>query len=64
MERKATQEEMESFRSSLEDLLTIADKMIPYCKTTEEIIGMARLATENDGQLRLLMSLIAQGSKK
>lgn len=63
MERKATAEEIESFLSSLEDLIAIADKLAPFCKMTEELIGMAKLATENDGQLRLLMGIVSSGKK-
>lgn len=50
----------ETFRSVLEDLAAVAERLEPTCKTTEELIGVAKLALENDGQLRLLMLITQQ----
>lgn len=59
MPDRVTQEEIEnSFRSSLTDLIAVAEKLTPYCQTTGEMIDMAKHAIENDGQLRLLLSLM------
>lgn len=59
MADKATQEEIEQgFRSALTDLIAIAEKLTPYCKTTLEMVDMAKHALDNDGQLRLLLSLL------
>lgn len=63
--RRATQEELEeSFRSSLNDLIVLADKLSTHCKSVGDLIGMAKLATENDGQLRLLMATVFSGNRK
>ena len=62
--RPATEETEASFRSSLEDVVTITEKLSPYCRTVEDLLGMVRLALENDGQLHLLMGLVAQPSKR
>ena len=48
----------EAFRSSLQDLIVVLEKMAPFCGTLEEAAGMANLALENDGQLRLLMKIV------
>lgn len=52
----------ELFRSSLTDLITITQKLIPHCDSLEDMRGMVELALTNDGQLKLLMNLIV--SKK
>lgn len=56
-EQKASAEE--SFRESLKDVVTIAEKLTPYCQTIDDLVSMANLALENDGQLRLIMSIVA-----
>jgi hypothetical protein len=45
----------DSFRSSLQDVVTISEKLAPHCASVEEMTGMIKLALDNDGQLRLLM---------
>ena len=45
----------ESFRSSIKDLLTIAEKLTPFCERTADMVQMLELAIENDGQLNFLM---------
>lgn len=64
MDRKATTEEVDQFRSSLEDIVAIAEKLAPYCKTADELIGMSKLAIENDGQLRLLLATMTVQARK
>lgn len=54
---------MQSFRSSLEDVITIAEKLTPLCETVSDLVGMVRLATENDGQLKLLYELVMRNKK-
>lgn len=49
----------DSFRESLKDVVTIAEKLAPYCQTIDDLVSMANLALENDGQLKLLMSIVA-----
>ena len=48
----------EPFRESLLDVITICRKLEPYCSDVEMLIGMLQLATENLGQLRLLMAVV------
>ena len=57
-EQKQTAEE--SFRSSLEEIIVISEKLTPYCNTVQDLIGMAKLALDNDGQLKLLMASVLQ----
>ena len=58
---KDKQSEVEaSFHSSIQDVMVIAQKLLPHCRTVEELIGMVGLALENEGQLRLLMSVVSQ----
>ena len=47
-----------SFRASLEDVITMAEGLSKHCKTLDDLVGMARLALENEGQLRMLMSTV------
>lgn len=57
MEAKVAEE---SFRSSLDDVVTILERVAPLCKSHEELLDMLRLARENMGQLRLLMQTVMQ----
>ena len=52
----------ENFRESLADLVTICEKLLPYCDDIAELLGMVRLALENDGQLKIIMALM-QGKR-
>ncbi len=62
-EKLTQSEQEESFRSSLRDLVVIADKLAPHCKTVDELVAMVNHGIENEGQTRLLMSLMIQGKK-
>ncbi len=48
-----------SFRDLLEGIAELAEVLRDSCVTTEELVGVAKLALKNDGQLRILMSLAA-----
>lgn len=48
----------DSFRDSLLDVITIADKLRQHCKSVEDLIGICELATKNEGQLALLMNIV------
>jgi hypothetical protein len=48
----------ESFRQALQDVIAIVRKLSPHCKNVNELVGMAELALENDGQLALLMNQV------
>lgn len=51
---KATEAEA-SFREALEDVITVAEGLKRHCDKLDDLIGMARLALENDGMLRILI---------
>ena len=57
-EQKLSQEE--AFRSSIQDVIAIAEKLAPFCKSIDGLISLARLALENDDQLHLLISLVSK----
>ena len=50
--------EEEAGKEALKDMITVVEKLSPYCNSFEELVGMARHALENDGQLRLLLALM------
>ncbi len=65
MEPRATATQIEEdTRKALDNLAELAELLLPYCKEVEDLIGMAKLAMVNDGQLRLVISLISQQTKK
>ncbi len=49
-----------SFRNSLEDVITIAEGIKEHCISVQELIGVCKLALDNDGQLRMLMGQMTQ----
>lgn len=54
-----TEQQIEdSFRESLKDMIVVVRKLAPHCKNLEDLLGMAQLATTNQGQLRFLMNEI------
>lgn len=61
VDKELSQEEQ--FRSALQDVVAIGEKLSPYCKSVEELTGMVELALLNDAQLRLLMELVSKGKK-
>lgn len=55
-DRKPTQQEVEdSFRGALKDVAAIVAALAPVCKTLDDLLGMIKLAEDNDAQLRLLL---------
>lgn len=60
-EQKLTAEE--SFRSSLEDVVAITEKLVTLCSSTGDLCEMCRVALTNDGQLALLMDKVTQGRR-
>lgn len=53
-----------SFRSSLEDVITVVDGLKSFCTTPDELAGLCRLALENDAQLRILLATLTDPVKK
>jgi hypothetical protein len=61
MPDKPTQEEVEaSFKESIKDAVTLLVKLNPHCKTVGDVVNILQLALDNESQLHLLMSLVAQ----
>ncbi len=55
----------DSFKKSLEDVVFLAEKLIPYCSTVTDLVEMARLAQSNEGQFKLVFSICtSQGNKR
>lgn len=50
----------EGFRSCLEDLIPVVQKIGPYCKNIEELIDLCELALTSDAQLKILMSIVTK----
>ena len=48
----------EQFRSSIEDVIVVLERLAPTCDTPEEMISLLKLGLENKAQLRLLLSRI------
>lgn len=55
-EEKPTVED--SFRDTLQDVIVVVKKLAPCCRSVNDLIGMAELAMQNDGQLFLLMEKV------
>ncbi len=65
MEPRATATQIEEeVRKSLDNLVELAELLLPYCNDVGDLVGMAKLAMVNDGQLKLVMSLINAQTKK
>lgn len=47
--------ELETWRSSLVDVAGVCEKLAPICGSVEELVGMLKLALENEAQLKLVM---------
>lgn len=58
MEKQVEAEE--KFRASLQDVVTVAQKLSGVCRTLEDLVGICELAMANDAQLRLLIATIQQ----
>lgn len=59
MPPETKQDPTASFRESLKDLIIIVEKLAPYCQSLEDLVGVASLALENDGQAKMIMMLVA-----
>ena len=61
-ESKPTAEE--SFRASLEDVVSIAERLGPYCGSVEELAEMCKLALNNAAQAKLLLEKVTGGQPR
>lgn len=53
----------ESFRSSLEDVKIIVERVGKFCNSLEDFYELVTLGLTNEGQLKILMAL-CDGKKK
>lgn len=60
-QQEVTQEQAieQSFRSSLDDTISVLEGLAPLCEDIPEMVKMLELAINNDAQLRLIMSHLA-----
>lgn len=54
----------EQFRDNLRDLIVILERFAPLCKTPDDLVGMLRLAINNDGQLALMLKELTPLGKR
>lgn len=48
----------DAFRDNLNDVIAIVQKLGDVCQDLPELLGICKLALENDAQLRLLMERV------
>lgn len=48
-----------AFRDSLEDVLTILQRIMPYCTDGDDLMAVLQLAMNSPAQARFLMTLIS-----
>lgn len=51
-------------RQAIADTVQVVEKLFPKVKNVDDLLPILRLALENDGQLRLLMSDFAPLSQR
>lgn len=50
----------DGFRSSLEDIIAISEKLASVCESIEDLVEICKLALTNDGQLKIIMNLVTK----
>lgn len=61
---RATPEQKEKLLAALQDVVMVCEYLLPYCQTVDELVGMTKLATENEGQLNIILSLVLAKNDK
>lgn len=56
--RLTPEEKLNQLRDALKDAITLAERLLPFCPTTEEMLSVLTPALDNDAQLKILLSLI------
>ena len=54
----------EVFRKFLEDVVPYAENLALHCKSVEDLVRLSKLGLESDAQLRLLISLCTQPTRR
>lgn len=49
---------LDTFRESLKDAIVIVKELANHCESFSDAVSIMELASENDGQLRMLVSLM------
>ncbi len=45
----------ESLVDNIRDTIVIVEKLAPFCRTPDDLVGMLKLALTNEGQLQMLL---------
>ena len=59
----AKKDSIDLLRGSVEDVITIIDRLAPLCESFDELRGMLELCLTNDAQARLIEKMLV-GTKK
>lgn len=62
--RLTPEEELNSFRENLIDVLPLLEGLQPHCTTIQDAIGMCQLAIDNEGQAKLLVAMFKNQKAK
>lgn len=54
----------DQFRASLEDVSSIAERLLDVCPATKDLIEVVNLAVVNDAQLKILAGLVFGNQKR
>lgn len=54
------QETEDSFRSSLQDVSLVIERLAPYCKSITELVEMVHAADASSGVLRMIMKAVME----
>ena len=49
----------DDFRDDLRVVIAVVTKLAPHCKSVEDLVGLCELGLKNEGQLDLLLNLVA-----
>lgn len=52
------EEKLTKFKSSIEDMIAVVERLNPVCDKTADLLQMLELATTNDGQLKLIIAMV------
>lgn len=63
-DRSKREEVFDSFRSSLEDCVSVVTALANVSDKPSEMVEMMQLALTNDAQLKLLLSLVTRQNKR
>ncbi len=56
-------EKMEEARTLMSGAIDVVDNLSKYCGSIEELFGIMTLSMENEGQMRLILTSLANSKK-